>query len=44
VEELATAQAKEETTHSLRARVVGVPATLRSFVSIDQKEKTAICL
>jgi hypothetical protein len=33
VEEPATAQAKEETAHSLRAREVGAPTTQRTFAS-----------
>jgi hypothetical protein len=38
VEEPATAQVKEETTHNWRARDVGAPATLRSFARTIGKE------
>jgi hypothetical protein len=37
VEEPATAQTKEETTHSLRARGVGAPTTLGSFAPTNRK-------
>jgi hypothetical protein len=37
VEELATAQAEEETAHGLRARDVRAPATLRGFAHTNQK-------
>jgi hypothetical protein len=38
MEELATAHAKEKTTHSLRASDVGAPATLGSFSCTVGKE------
>jgi hypothetical protein len=39
VEELATAEMKEETVHSLRARDIEMPATVRSFVCTDQERR-----
>jgi hypothetical protein len=39
VEEPATAETKEETAHSLRARDVEVPATVRSIAHTDQKRR-----
>jgi hypothetical protein len=39
VEEPATAQAKEETTSSLRARYVGALANLKSFACTDWKRR-----
>jgi hypothetical protein len=39
VEELATSQAKEETTHSWNARDDGMPALLRSFARADWRKK-----
>jgi hypothetical protein len=39
VKEPATAQMKEETAHSSRARDVGASATLRSFACTEKKKK-----
>jgi hypothetical protein len=39
VEEPATTKTKEETAHTLRAKDVGAPATLRSFVRTDWRRK-----
>jgi hypothetical protein len=44
VEELATAQAKEETTHSWSGRDVGALATLGSFACPLRKEEMAVSL
>jgi hypothetical protein len=41
VEKLATAQVKEETTHSLRARDVVAPTTLGSFFCTNRKRRNS---
>jgi hypothetical protein len=39
VEEPATSQTKEETTHSFRARYIGAPTTLGNFALTDRKRR-----